>query len=79
MITRYTKSKFEEDYSPNLLDNVRYKFTQNGKTGVLKILDPIGIDDFDSLFDQYIEVSKGFIVVFDISNRETFDKCPEII
>lgn len=51
LITRYIKDKFEDEYTPNLLENINYKFRFDGKTGVLKILDPIGIDDFESLFD----------------------------
>lgn len=79
LVMRYTKNAFDPRYTPTLLDNIYYKFSFNGRTGIMKILDPSGMDGFDSLFDQYIEVSQGFLVVLSKTEADSLKKAQDII
>ena len=64
LVHRYTKNEFSLIYTPNLLDNVYFKYSYKGSSGVLRIIDPSGMDHYEAIFDQYIQVSCGFLVVF---------------
>lgn len=37
LVLRYTKNEFSPIYTPNLLDNVYFKWTMGGRSGVLRI------------------------------------------
>ena len=43
-----------------------------GQPSVLEILDTAGTEQFASMRDLYIKNGQGFIVVFSITNRQTF-------
>ena len=79
LVLRYTKNEFSPIYTPNLLDNVYFRYSYGGHSGVLRILDPSGMDHYEAIFDQYIQVSVGFLVVFAIDNYESFRKAKDLV
>ena len=45
----------------------------NGEQRIFKILDTAGEDDYQSLVDEWIKVVNGFLLLFAINDRESFD------
>ena len=45
----------------------------NGEQRIFKILDTAGEDDYQSLVDEWIKVANGFLLLFAINDRESFD------
>ncbi len=46
---------------------------------VLDILDTAGQEEFHSLRDQYIRQGDGYIIVYSVTNRQTFDEVVQFL
>eukprot|EP01095_Lingulamoeba_sp_RSL-Kostka_P008402 TRINITY_DN27_c0_g1_i1.p1 TRINITY_DN27_c0_g1~~TRINITY_DN27_c0_g1_i1.p1 ORF type:complete len:272 (-),score=96.16 TRINITY_DN27_c0_g1_i1:141-956(-) len=70
---RYVKSTFVDIYDPTIEDAFRHQTTVTGQTCILDILDTAGQEDMQMLRRQWIEDRDGFLLVFSIVDRETFE------
>ena len=52
--------------------NVQIQLPNSG-TKEFSILDTAGEEDYQNMFDQWISVAKGFILVYAIDDQESFD------
>ena len=41
---------------------------------MLNILDTAGLEEFSSMQDQWMQDGKGFLLVYNITSRHTFDE-----
>lgn len=62
-----------ENYEPTKADNYRKKTTVSGQECQIDILDTAGQEDYAVIRDNYFRTGEGFICVFSVTERETFD------
>ena len=75
IITRYTKKVFGETYLSTVgIDFQNKPLNINGKKINVEIWDTAGQERFRNIAKNYFQSSDGFLLVYDITNKETFDK-----
>ncbi len=75
LLTRYTKNIFGGAYLTTVGIDFQYKFLNiNDKRIKVEIWDTAGQERFRNIAKNYFQSSDGFLLVYDISNRESFDK-----
>lgn len=73
MTNVFVCSKFLEEYDTTIEDKYTVEKYISEKPCSIDILDTAGQDDYASLIDTWINSSDGFILVFSITDRESFD------
>jgi small GTP-binding protein len=80
LVYRFIENKFQEDYKTTLGVSILQKHLEIDEYSVsLNIWDFGGQHSFKKLRKLYLEGSKGALVVFDLTNRESFEKLGEWI
>ena len=75
LITRYTKNSFAGTYLTTVGIDFQYKSLNiNDKKIKVEIWDTAGQERFRNIAKNYFQSSHGFLLVYDISNRESFNK-----
>ncbi len=73
-VYRFIENKFSEDYKTTLGVNLLKKDVDiEGLRVSIQIWDLGGQDSFKSLRKLYLEGSKGALVLFDVTNKESFE------
>jgi len=70
---RYVRSTFVDIYDPTIEDAFRHQTVIDNVTCVLDILDTAGQEDMKMLRRQWIEDRDGFLLVFSIADRSSFE------
>jgi small GTP-binding protein len=70
---RYTSNKFPEDHDTTIEDQYKIKNTIEGYQCQIEILDTAGQDDYQSMLDTWISFGEGFVLVYSIDQKESFD------
>lgn len=65
--------KFIEEYEPTKADAYRRTIQLQGDEVQIDILDTAGQEDYAAVRDGYLKHGDGFLLVFDLTNRETFE------
>jgi len=71
---RFVNDDFLEDYDPTIEDSYRKAVNIDGDEVMLDILDTAGQEDFAALRDAWIREAEGFLLVYSITKRATFDE-----
>ncbi len=80
LVYRYIENKFRTSYKATLGVNLLKKDMEVDGNGVsAQIWDLGGQDSFKSLRKLYLEGSNGALVMFDLTNRESFERLNEWI
>ena len=75
LITRYTNDKFGGRYLCTVgIDFQKKKIEKNGKKVLLQIWDTAGQERFRNVTKNYFQASQGFILAYDLNNKESFEK-----
>ena len=75
LITRYTNDKYGGRYLCTVgIDFQKKKIKINNKTVLLQIWDTAGQERFRNVTKNYYHSSQGFVLAYDINNKESFDK-----
>eukprot|EP01105_Mastigella_eilhardi_P019956 TRINITY_DN4720_c0_g1_i1.p1 TRINITY_DN4720_c0_g1~~TRINITY_DN4720_c0_g1_i1.p1 ORF type:complete len:207 (+),score=53.25 TRINITY_DN4720_c0_g1_i1:100-720(+) len=69
---------FVSIYDPTIEDSYRTQVEVDGVPVVLDILDTAGQDDFSAMRDQYMHAGRGFVFVYAINLRSSFEDLPNI-
>ncbi|EHB17318.1 Ras-related protein O-RAL [Heterocephalus glaber] len=69
--------EFVEDYEPTEADSYRKKVVLDGKEVQIDILDTAGQEDYAAIRDNYFWSGEGFLVVFSITEHESFTATAE--
>jgi len=69
--------EFVEDYEPTKADSYRKNIVLAGKECQIDILDTAGQEDYAAIRDNYFRSGEGFLCVFSITERESFEACTE--
>lgn len=68
---------FLNQYDPTIEDSFRKRVKIDNENYILDILDTAGQDEFSALRDQYNRIADGYILVYSITSRPTFDEIDE--
>lgn len=74
---QFVNNHFVTDYDPTIENSYRKQITVDDSTLMLDILDTAGQEEYSAMRDQYIRSGQGFIVVYSIISRSTFEKITE--
>ena len=75
LITRYTDDKFGGRYLCTVgIDFQKKRIVKDNKKILLQIWDTAGQERFRNVTQNYFHTSQGFVLAYDINNRETFEK-----
>jgi Ras-related protein Rap-2C len=70
---QFISGRFVEKYDPTIEDFYRKEIEIDGAPSVLEILDTAGTEQFASMRDLYIKNGQGFVVVYSITSRQSFE------
>jgi GTPase KRas protein len=70
---QFVRSYFIKAYDPTIEDSYRKQCTVDGRESLLDILDTAGQDDYSALREQYMFNGDGFICVYSITSRPSFE------
>ncbi|ORY07621.1 hypothetical protein K493DRAFT_273416 [Basidiobolus meristosporus CBS 931.73] len=65
---------FVETYDPTIEDSYRKQVVIDEQSCMLEVLDTAGQEEYTALRDQWIRDGEGFLVVYSISSRSTFER-----
>jgi len=74
-----TNNHFVTNYDPTIEDSYQKQMSIDDKSYLLEILDTAGQDDFAALRDQWIRESEGFLILYDITDVNTFKQVDTFI
>ncbi|KAI9337569.1 small GTPase superfamily [Obelidium mucronatum] len=77
LTTQYCLNNFPEAYDPTIVDSYRKKVLVDGEECILEILDTAGQDEFLGMRDQWFRFGDGFILVYSITSRQSFNYIKE--
>lgn len=72
LTVQFVSGAFMEKYDPTIEDFYRKEIEVDSSPCVLEILDTAGTEQFASMRDLYIKNGQGFVVVYSITNHQTF-------
>eukprot|EP00299_Pterocystis_sp_00344_P009425 c3964_g1_i1.p1 GENE.c3964_g1_i1~~c3964_g1_i1.p1 ORF type:complete len:210 (-),score=55.90 c3964_g1_i1:72-632(-) len=70
------QNHFIEEYDPTIEDSYRKQVTIDGDPCLLDILDTAGQEEYSAMRDQYMRTGQGFLTVYSITSRSSFDEVP---
>ena len=74
ILSRYANGTFNENYLSTLgLDSYSKDETINGKTIRVNVWDTAGQERYKALTKGFFRNAQGIMVVFDVTNQETFE------
>lgn len=71
------QNRFVEGHDPTIEDSYQKYINVEGKPCRLDILDTAGQEEFKSMRSQYMRQGQGFILVYSITDANSFQKCRE--
>uniref|UniRef100_A0A6B2LGA1 small monomeric GTPase n=1 Tax=Arcella intermedia TaxID=1963864 RepID=A0A6B2LGA1_9EUKA len=70
---QFIQHHFIDEYDPTIEDSYRKQLMIDGETCLLDILDTAQCEEYSAMRDQYTLSGQGFILVFSLTNRKSFD------
>jgi GTPase KRas len=74
---KYINYNTPKDHDPTIEDKYSTSTTIDGVTCVVDILDTAGQDDYQSLMNYWVNYGEGFVLVYAINDRESFNGLDE--
>uniref|UniRef100_A0A3P9PK48 small monomeric GTPase n=1 Tax=Poecilia reticulata TaxID=8081 RepID=A0A3P9PK48_POERE len=74
---QFMYDEFVEDYEPTKADSYRKKVVLDGEEVQIDILDTAGQEDYAAIRDNYFRSGEGFLLVFSITEHESFSATDE--
>ncbi len=71
---QFCLNHFVETYDPTIEDSYRKQVTIDGEPCVMEVLDTAGQEEYTALRDQWIRDGEGFLLVWSLTCRDTFDR-----
>ena len=74
LIFQYIKKSCPSDHDPTVEDSYTTQIrTYTGEERQFKILDTAGEDDYQTMIDEWIKAANGFLLLFAINDKESFE------
>ena len=70
---RFISDKFPTEHDTTIEDQYKINTTLDEHNCRLEILDTAGQDDYQSMLDTWINFAEGFVLVYSIDDRESFE------
>ncbi|KAK9524246.1 ras-related protein ralB-B-like [Anarhichas minor] len=74
---QFMYDEFVEDYEPTKADSYRKKVVLDGEDVQIDILDTAGQEDYAAIRDNYFRSGEGFLLLFSITELESFTAISE--
>ncbi|KAL2269539.1 hypothetical protein VTJ83DRAFT_1723 [Remersonia thermophila] len=74
LTAQFVHNEWIESYDPTIEDSYRKIVAVDGRQVVLEILDTAGTEQFVAMRDLYMKTGQGFLLVFSISSKASFDE-----
>jgi len=74
----FVQNHFIEEYDPTIEDSYRKQITVDGQPCLINILDTAGQEEYGAMRDQYMRNGQGFLLVFSLTARSTFEEVPSL-
>jgi len=71
---QYISNQFIDDYDPTIEDSYRKQAVVEEISCMIDILDTAGQEEYASLRDQWMRDREGFIIVFAVDSRKSFEE-----
>jgi len=68
-----TQNHFITEYDPTIENSYRKQVNIDDETCMLDILDTAGQEEYSAMRDQYIRSGQGFIIVYSITSKPSFE------
>ena len=68
------QNHFIDEYDPTIEDSYRKQVSIDDETCLLDILDTAGQEEYSAMRDQYMRTGEGFLCVFAITSRSSFEE-----
>jgi len=76
---QYVLQHYEEGYDPTVEDTYKKQVVLDDRPLLLNILDTAGQEQFSMMRDLWIRSGDGYLIVFDVTNRDSFRELDEIV
>jgi len=74
----FVQNHFIEEYDPTIEDSYRKQVTVDEQPCFLNILDTAGQEEYSAMRDQYMKTGQGFLLVFSLTTRSTFEEVNDL-
>ena len=75
---QYVQGVFISIYDPTIEDSFRKIVEVDGKQYIAEITDTAGTEQFIAMRDLYLKEGEGFVLVFAVDSRSSFEKIKEV-
>mmetsp|Transcript_7693 Transcript_7693/g.9564 ORF Transcript_7693/g.9564 Transcript_7693/m.9564 type:complete len:191 (-) Transcript_7693:60-632(-) len=75
---RYISDNFRNEYDPTIEDYYRKLVEIDGEPALMDILDTAGQEEFLSMQDEFFRQGRGFLLVYSIVAKKTFEHCKDL-
>eukprot|EP01091_Cochliopodium_minus_P001558 TRINITY_DN1142_c0_g1_i1.p1 TRINITY_DN1142_c0_g1~~TRINITY_DN1142_c0_g1_i1.p1 ORF type:complete len:190 (-),score=37.10 TRINITY_DN1142_c0_g1_i1:210-779(-) len=76
---QFCSSIFVENYDPTIEDSYKRQATIDDEPCIINVLDTSGQDEFQSLRSQWIRDSEAFLLIYTITQKNSFEQLPKFI
>lgn len=73
------KGVFVDEYDPTIEDSYSKQIGVDGKVYQLDVLDTAGQEEYSAMREAYMADGEGFVVVYAINNRDSFEEVPNFV
>lgn len=74
LAVQFTLNCFVETYDPTIEDAYRKQLVVDNRMCYVEVIDTAGQEEYATLRDQWVREGQGFILVYSIASRATFDR-----
>jgi len=74
LAVQFTLNCFVETYDPTIEDAYRKQLVVDNKMCFVEVIDTAGQEEYATLRDQWVREGQGFILVYSIASRATFER-----
>jgi len=75
---QFLRNHFVYEYDPTIEDSYQKQVAIDGKTCLMDILDTAGQDEYSAMRDQYMRTGQGFLFVYSITSRFSFESLEDL-
>ncbi|KAL0485068.1 Ras-like protein [Acrasis kona] len=79
LTVQLTEGTFTEDYNPTIEDMYQKLLNVNNEKILLNLLDTAGQEMYSVIRDQHWRSGNGFIVVYDVTSKQSFDDVEKFV
>jgi len=74
LAVQFTLNCFVETYDPTIEDAYRKQMVVDNRMCYVEVIDTAGQEEYATLRDQWVREGQGFILVYSIASRSTFER-----